>query len=65
MWIIKNFPRCCSNGPASRISYIWIDSLCIIQDDNNDWQRESSTMSKVYAGSTLNIVAAAAEDGRI
>jgi hypothetical protein len=30
------------------ISYLWIDSLCIIQDDDEDWQRESSSMGLVY-----------------
>ena len=24
--------------------YIWIDSLCIIQDDENDWKQQSSVM---------------------
>jgi hypothetical protein len=43
--------------------YLWIDSLCIIQDDETDWMRESAMMGEVYAGSTLNIAAAAAVDG--
>ena len=30
------------------IQYIWIDSLCIIQNDNLDWQRESAKMTTVY-----------------
>lgn len=46
------------------ISYIWIDSLCIIQDDDSDWMRESSLMSSVYGGSSLNIAASGAVDGR-
>ncbi|KAK2043833.1 HET-domain-containing protein, partial [Colletotrichum somersetense] len=28
--------------------YIWIDSLCIIQDSKDDWIRESVTMHNVY-----------------
>ncbi|PVH82918.1 HET-domain-containing protein [Cadophora sp. DSE1049] len=45
--------------------YIWIDSLCIIQDSDNskDWQREVTMMSEVYSNSFCNIVAAAAPDG--
>lgn len=43
--------------------YIWIDSLCIIQDDKDDWQREAPRMASVYGGSSLNISAAAAHDG--
>jgi hypothetical protein len=47
------------------IQYIWIDSLCIIQDDLNDWEKESSLMCSVYGGSTVNIAASGAEDGTI
>jgi hypothetical protein len=46
--------------------YIWIDSLCILQDSVEDWQIESSQMQKVYANGYLNIAATAAtgpEDG--
>jgi hypothetical protein len=42
--------------------YMWIDSLCIIQDHETDWAREASTMADVYAGSGLNFAATAAED---
>lgn len=30
------------------ILYLWIDSLCIIQDDANDWKRESAQMASIY-----------------
>lgn len=30
------------------VRYVWIDSLCIIQDDAADWQRVSKEMAKVY-----------------
>lgn len=40
------------------IDYIWIDSLCIIQGDVKDWEREAGAMSMVYGGSFLNIAAA-------
>jgi hypothetical protein len=45
------------------LDYLWIDSLCIIQDDEQDWQRESALMSRVYGGSTINIAAAGSFDG--
>ena len=48
---------------ALRIRYIWIDSLCIVQDSDSDWQKESSLMGSVYSGGTINIAADAAEDG--
>ena len=43
--------------------YIWIDSLCILQDDSSDWLREAAGMSSVYGGSSLNIAASGAPDG--
>ncbi|KFY61824.1 hypothetical protein V497_02707 [Pseudogymnoascus sp. VKM F-4516 (FW-969)] len=30
------------------IEYLWIDSLCIVQDDRDDWARESARMKNVY-----------------
>jgi hypothetical protein len=46
------------------VRYLWIDSLCIIQDkdDLQDWYREASLMNKVYLHSYCNISAADAED---
>ena len=37
--------------------YIWIDSLCIIQDSDEDWNQESRTMSVVYGNADLNLAA--------
>jgi hypothetical protein len=45
--------------------YIWIDSLCIIQDDPEDWRQEASTMSSVYSGTALNLAATGAVDGSV
>lgn len=44
------------------VPYVWIDSLCIIQDDEEDWERESSHMGAVYANAYLTIAASASED---
>lgn len=46
------------------IPYIWIDSLCIIQDNSHDWLREAATMSSVYGESILNIAASGAPSGK-
>lgn len=42
--------------------YIWIDSLCIVQDDESDWQVQSMKMADIYAGSFLNIATTYAPD---
>lgn len=43
--------------------YLWIDSLCIIQDSKADWLQESAEMGKVYLHAYCNISATAAKDG--
>ncbi|PMD22213.1 HET-domain-containing protein [Hyaloscypha hepaticicola] len=46
------------------INYLWIDSLCIIQNnDSDDWGKEAAQMSNIYGGSYLNIAATSAVDG--
>ncbi|KAI0812918.1 HET-domain-containing protein [Xylaria sp. FL0064] len=47
-----------------RIRYIWIDSLCIIQDSLEDWERESSKMADIYRNSYVTIAAASSKDSR-
>jgi Heterokaryon incompatibility protein (HET) len=42
------------------VRYVWIDSLCIIQDDASDWASEAGKMASVYSGSYLNIAGASA-----
>lgn len=44
------------------IKYLWIDSLCIIQDDLQDWQRQSAKMESYYSDAFL-VIAAASADG--
>lgn len=47
---------------ALRIRYLWIDSLCIVQDDPSDWAYEASQMHMVYSNSHCNISASHGED---
>jgi hypothetical protein len=35
--------------------YLWIDALCIIQDDPLDWREQAAKMADVYLNSELNI----------
>ncbi|OIW22659.1 hypothetical protein CONLIGDRAFT_694856 [Coniochaeta ligniaria NRRL 30616] len=42
---------------ALNVPYLWIDALCIRQGDAADWEKESSQMHKVYAGSYATICA--------
>lgn len=38
-------------------AHLWIDSLCIIQQDADDWERESVKMADIYAYSLVTIAA--------
>ncbi|KAF4628403.1 hypothetical protein G7Y89_g9746 [Cudoniella acicularis] len=44
------------------IQYLWIDSLCIIQDNSRDWQIESSKMPEVFSNAYLTLIAASASN---
>ncbi|KAK2595008.1 hypothetical protein QQS21_007262 [Conoideocrella luteorostrata] len=37
------------------IMHLWIDSLCIIQDDGEDWESESTRMDQVFSGAYCTI----------
>ena len=43
---------------ALGIGWLWIDSICIIQDSEKDWEQESERMSHVYQNGFCNIVTA-------
>lgn len=43
--------------------YLWIDSMCIIQDDRNDWAKEAALMAEVYGNSLFTLAALSSRDG--
>ena len=42
---------------ALGIRYLWVDSLCIIQDDYEDWLGQSQKMGSIYSNAAITIVA--------
>lgn len=46
----------------TRCRYVWIDSLCILQDDPDDWAAEAANMSSIYSNALFTVAATAAED---
>jgi hypothetical protein len=44
------------------IRYLWVDSLCILQDSIEDWRAESALMGDVYRNSVCNIAATGASN---
>ncbi|KAF4487783.1 tol [Fusarium agapanthi] len=45
------------------IQYIWIDSLCITQDDPQDWLEESTYMADIYPNAFIGLFAGHEKDG--
>ncbi|KAF3025516.1 hypothetical protein E8E14_008557 [Neopestalotiopsis sp. 37M] len=43
------------------IRYLWIDSICIIQDDEEDWGAESQKMESVFSSAYCTIAASSAK----
>lgn len=41
--------------------FLWVDAICIIQNDASDWHREASRMRNVYANASAIICASAFE----
>ncbi|KAF4625545.1 hypothetical protein G7Y89_g12622 [Cudoniella acicularis] len=56
-WHVQQYPG------QDPIRYIWIDSLCIIQDSAKDWDKEARLMGFIYEGAILTVAAASGTDG--
>lgn len=41
--------------------HLWIDALCIIQDDENDWRREALQMPRIYQDAFCTLAAAGSD----
>jgi hypothetical protein len=44
--------------------HLWIDSLCIVQDDASDWEKESKKMVDIYQNAALVLAAETAENSQ-
>lgn len=42
--------------------YLWVDTLCIVQDDNSEKHTEMSKMSMIYANASVTILAVQGEN---
>lgn len=62
--MVTNLPRTFQDAIwiTQRLSvrYLWIDSLCIVQDNNEDWEYESRLMEQVYSSACATIAATSA-----
>jgi hypothetical protein len=44
------------------LRYLWVDSLCILQDSPADWKEQSSQMPDIYKNAFVTIAAASTKD---
>ncbi|TQN71695.1 hypothetical protein CSHISOI_03820, partial [Colletotrichum shisoi] len=58
----QNFVEAIKTTRRLGIRYLWIDSICIIQGDKEDWAVESKLMHKVYRNSYCNLAAVDSKD---
>ncbi|KAF2492957.1 HET-domain-containing protein [Lophium mytilinum] len=58
----KNFQEAVYITRHLGLSYLWIDSLCILQDCEDDWAKESSAMRLVYSNAACVLSATASKD---
>ena len=54
-------PRTCRDAVeltrALGYSWLWVDSLCIVQDDREEWHDEASRMGEIYRNAVLTVSA--------
>jgi hypothetical protein len=44
--------------------WLWIDSLCIVQNDRDDWAREAVKMASIYQNAIVTISADSSQDAK-
>lgn len=44
------------------LEYIWIDTVCILQDDPLDWEIEASRMAEIFSNASVVLVASSSLD---
>ncbi|KIV98820.1 uncharacterized protein PV09_09433 [Verruconis gallopava] len=58
----KTFQQAIHFARALGVRYLWIDSLCIIQDSREDWKEQSVKMASIYENSYITLAASVAEN---
>lgn len=61
----QNFRDAVRVTRALGIRYLWIDSLCIVQDDPDDWSAEAGRMENVFSHAYCTIAASSASSSLV
>ncbi|KAK5679691.1 hypothetical protein LTS10_007639 [Elasticomyces elasticus] len=60
-----NLPRTLQDAVTTTVKlglhFCWIDSLCICQDDDDDWAKEAARMAYIYMGAHVTLAADASQ----
>jgi hypothetical protein len=64
--LLNELPRTFRDAVAfvkvMNVRYLWVDSLCILQDSREDKEREIPVMDQYYGNAVFNIAASAADN---
>lgn len=62
-FLLEEVPKCIRDAVqvsrALGVRYLWVDALCILQDDKSDWEMQSAQMAQIY-GNAIAVICAAA-----
>ncbi|KAF2264851.1 HET-domain-containing protein, partial [Lojkania enalia] len=61
----KSFRDAIKTTRILHIKYLWIDALCVVQDDVSDWHKEASQMGEYYKNAVLTLSALSAPNGDV
>ena len=63
--IPKNMQDAIYAAKKLAIQYLWIDSICIVQDDVEDWRNEAARMGNYYRNAVVILSSLRASDGSV
>ncbi len=60
----RTFQEAITFTRSLKVRYLWIDSLCIVQDDKHDWEQEAARIAMIYENSFLTLAATKSTNGQ-
>ena len=63
--LVKCFQDAVNVTRALNIRYLWIDSLCIVQDSDTEFATQAQKMSTIYKNATMTITASCSPDSHV
>ena len=58
----KTFQEAIEISRALHLRYLWIDSLCIVQNSESDWAAHVEAMESIYENAHITLAAGASAD---